>query len=86
MVRSQRFHCRAQASILVGELRPHKLWGLTKQTMPQNTKQTLEQQAGDFNSSLSVNDRARKQENYKGGRRCEHKFALTETEHYTQQL
>ena len=60
VVRSQCFHCRAQASILIGELRPHKLWGLTKQTMPQNTKQTLEQQAGDFNSSLSINDRAHK--------------------------
>lgn len=86
VVRSQCFHCRAQASILVGELRPHKLWGLTKQTMPQNTKQTLEEQAGDFNSSLSANDRAHKQANYKGDRRREHKFALTQTEHYTQQL
>lgn len=54
--------------------------------MPQNTKQTLEQQAGDFSSSLSVNDRARKQEDCKGDGRCEHESALTQTERYTQQL
>ena len=86
VVRSQCFHCRAQDSILVGELRLHKLWGLSKQAMPQNTKQTLEQQAGDFSSSLSVNDRACKQEDCKGDGRCEHESTQTQTEHYTQQL
>ena len=81
-VRTRSFHCGAQGSIPGRRIKTPQVVGLDKTNNA--TKQNLEQQAGDFNSSLSKWQSTQTRELQGRQKMCTQVWP--DTEHYTQQL